>query len=271
MRHKTYDSVAKDNHNLELYYVQNSPQRKKRPSSHFDDEAERLEREMFVRLQGHKGRLLPLLEKVIRYAVYGILFPFFAILYVIRLFGAFIGRQYDRLMAILTPPWMRFCRFIGYYVQLVKNFFDRQYNRVKVTVLAIWVRVEAVLQRIFGPAISRVSRWYNTSRVFLERQKIKVLSALINLAKRTPLGRSLWLKYHAAITKRIANYRAYAIVSGDKRGRITKAHKALQQTVRQKRLRWTTWMRVLLKYSRRAMEDWTLEIKQRFKVKRDEI
>lgn len=266
MRQKSSDSMARDQNNSDLYYIHSSPHRRHRSGLTLDDEREKLERDLFVRLQGHKGRLLPFMGTVLKYMICGILFPAFAIGLGLKKVSDFIAAKIERILLFLTPPWLRFCGIIRRHYERIKRFILRYTERIRLVLEAMWMWLKRHFSKFFGPIIKRVSSWARVLYTWLQRQKIRLIYFAVAILKRTPLGRKLWLRYHAAITKRIANYRAYAhVVSQGKKEKVSSAQKAFRRAVRQKRLRWSAWTHVLSKYGLRVLEDWTLEVKQWFK------
>lgn len=267
MRRNTSDSLSRDQNNSDLYYVHSSPHRRHRSSLTIDEEREKMERELFVRLQGHRGSLLPFMGTILKYTVCALLFPLFAISLGFKKVGDFFNRRIERFLLFLTPPWMRFCGVIRRRYERIRSFVLRHTDRVRLFLVAVWKRIEHRLNQIFAPVIKRILSWARILYSWLERQKTRLIYLAIAIAKRTPLGRKLWLRYHASITKRIANCRAYVhVVSQGKKEQVSSAHQAFRQAVRQKRLRYSAWMYVLSKYGRRVLEDWTLEVKQWFIV-----
>lgn len=262
------ESASKFPRGHDLYYVHNLPNANASSSYRADEDLQRekLEGELYAKLQGHQGNLMPVIGNLLKYIVLAVLFPFYTLLYL----GQGIKNRFLQIMARLKA--------------IVLPYYNRLY--------ATYSKLHNKITQIYARCASKGKGWEETISVWMKEQwKLRVIPIKeMILEKRAKLydlisGHALRIgERSAALSKRVSRkvddvlkqviarlmaVKAKAVTQG--KGWLTERYvkifgrlKSIWNICRRIFMTTTAWVRVLSRYGMRVLEDWALEVKQHF-------
>lgn len=278
-----YDSLGCCDEGRDLYYVNTPPNTPKKKSlSRWDIETfeqEQLERQFYVRLQGHKGKILPALGQFCKIIVLVFLLPYYGVIFLKRELEKLARIIYRKIVNILTPPALKV-----YRISLkVMSFFLMVKNRIEKVIQTIIQRKNNCVEKIKEKMLkcrdyvcNPIIAWRNKK----QRQCIDWLNRCFAYIK--GCFSAVLSKIAKSIHSRIDRFKAEIVhireilqqemllTSQQKiqqfNERLIEKQQTLSQRFARKSRSCIAWGRVLTRYGMRVIEDWSLEIKRWFSL-----
>ncbi|MBA3957698.1 MAG: hypothetical protein H0X51_04790 [Parachlamydiaceae bacterium] len=275
MKKDTRDSLSRWEGVQDMYYVHtpNSSHSARRDAAIFAQE--QLEAKLYVKLQGHRGRVLPLIGRICKVFVLAFLIPFYTVKAVSDKIEQLVIRAYQRVVGVVYPPYARVCGFFARRVAAVQAFFNRHFLRIQKRWQAVFQLAVRVRVQLTTPIVTWIT--FKQEKI---KQKYRVLEKHVSRglsavsAKLTPevsvgdrfetfaIKRLLMLQEAVMRPKRKMQSYSHRL-----QDTLTKGNNIVFGGVRNRYYTLKAWVRVLSRYSKRVLEDWTLEMKQRFSLR----
>lgn len=174
-----YDTVGRCEEGLDLYYVHKLPNAvPKSGSSRWDVEKyeqEQLERQLYGRLQGHRGKVLPFLGHLCKFFFLIALFPFYCLIFIKKKLEQAWAVIYAKLYAIVTPPAMKVYRFylkIKAYLSYIHALVNRGIQYFFEKRDAFFNKVFTYLKQLENKFVHLPKNWaVSTNKQFIQKKE----------------------------------------------------------------------------------------------------
>lgn len=138
----------------DMYYVQSTPKVVKVARDESRTDTDKLERELYAKLQGHQGVILPLIGSVFRIIFLTIMFPFHLIGMCYRKLCRWSSLVYQKIEGIVAPRYRRVSA-------ICKRISDAVYNLIARCIAKIGPVRQAIKSRLAVLSWDHISRYGN--------------------------------------------------------------------------------------------------------------
>lgn len=270
MHKRSSDTLSEYNAMQDLYCVRSIPGGRSDTRKHvmFNNEEGKLERELYAKLQGHKGRILPFAGSIFRLGVISFLFPYYVVKSLVMAISKRVNKRVKKLEQFFTPKYRRFCSLLNRINGRISLAFNRLAIRFR-KILTLFTNIALQIRNKTIPIFKYITE---KQLMFIRglKKAANTLNKLVGLVKQIPIGQKTFMRYRKVLSswipkkKNIKNLIKIFNHFPSIDIKVLEFLRFVKRGVKSRLVRVSAWMRVLSDYGLRVLEDWTLEMKQWF-------